>query len=66
MLHTKEKISQLIVVLQLSLNMWVEESLFDFIAETGKFSEKVARTYFHQMMNGLHYMHSKGYAHQGY
>ena len=38
--------------------------LFDFIAETGKFSEKVARTYFHQMMNGLHYMHSKGYAHR--
>jgi serine/threonine protein kinase len=34
--------------------------LFDFIAETGKFSEKVTRTYFHQMMNGLHYMHSKG------
>ena len=38
--------------------------LFDFIAETGKFSEKVSRTYFHQMMNGLHYMHSKGYAHR--
>lgn len=38
--------------------------LFDFIAETGKFSEKVTRTYFHQMMNGLHYMHSKGYAHR--
>lgn len=38
--------------------------LFDFIAETGKFSEKVARTYFHQMMNGLHHMHSKGFAHR--
>lgn len=38
--------------------------LFDFVAETGKFSEKVARTYFHQMMNGLHYMHQKGYAHR--
>ena len=38
--------------------------LFDYIADTGKFSEKVARTYFHQMMNGLHYMHSKGYAHR--
>lgn len=38
--------------------------LFDFIADTGKFSEKVSRTYFHQMMNGLHYMHAKGYAHR--
>lgn len=38
--------------------------LFDFVADTGKFSEKVARTYFHQMMNGLHYLHQKGYAHR--
>ena len=36
--------------------------LFDYVAETGKFSEKVARTYFHQMMNGVHYMHERGYA----
>jgi serine/threonine protein kinase len=38
--------------------------LFDFIADTGKFSEKVSRTYFHQMMGALHYMHTKGYAHR--
>lgn len=38
--------------------------LFDYVAETGKFSEKVARTYFHQMMNGVHYMHERGYAHR--
>jgi serine/threonine protein kinase len=38
--------------------------LFDFIADTGRFSERVARTYFHQMMNGIHYMHEKGYAHR--
>lgn len=38
--------------------------LFDFVADTGKFSEKVTRTYFHQMMNGIHYMHEKGYAHR--
>lgn len=34
------------------------------MADTGKFSERVARTYFHQMMNGLHYLHQKGYAHR--
>ena len=38
--------------------------LFDFVAETGKFSETVSRTYFHQMMNGLHYMQQKGFAHR--
>lgn len=38
--------------------------MFDFVADTGKFSEKVSRTYFHQMMNGIHYMHEKGYAHR--
>lgn len=38
--------------------------LFDYVAETGKFSEKVARTYFHQMMNGLYYLHQKGFAHR--
>jgi serine/threonine protein kinase len=38
--------------------------LFDFVCDTGKFSEKVTRTYFHQMMSGLHYLHEKGYAHR--
>lgn len=38
--------------------------LFDFVAETGKFSEAVSRAYFHQMMNGLHFMHHKGFAHR--
>lgn len=38
--------------------------LFDFIADTGKFSEKVSRTYFHQLMSGLHHMHSQGFAHR--
>ena len=31
---------------------------FDVIAETGKFSEPVARFYFHQMIKGLYYMHN--------
>lgn len=38
--------------------------LFDFIALGGRFSPSVARTYFQQMMNGLHYMHQQGYAHR--
>lgn len=38
--------------------------LFDFIALGGRFSPNVARTYFYQFMNGLNYMHEKGYAHR--
>lgn len=38
--------------------------LFDFIALGGRFSPNVTRTYFQQMMNGLHYMHKEGFAHR--
>ena len=38
--------------------------LFDFVAETGHFSDKVARTYFNQLMNGLYYIHCKGFVHR--
>lgn len=38
--------------------------IFDFIAQTGKFSEKVTRTYFMQMLSGLEHIHDKGYAHR--
>lgn len=38
--------------------------LFDFIVETGKFSEKVARYYFHSMCKAFDYMHNKGVSHR--
>lgn len=38
--------------------------IFDFIAESGKFSEPEARYYFHQLIEALEYMHSEGYAHR--
>ena len=38
--------------------------LFSYLANTGRFSEKVTRTYFNQMMNGLYYLHKMGYAHR--
>jgi len=38
--------------------------LFDFVANSGRFSEKVARTYFNQFMDALKYMHTAGYAHR--
>lgn len=38
--------------------------IFDFISESGKFSEKESRFYFHQLIEGLEYMHNKGYYHR--
>jgi len=38
--------------------------IFDFIAESGKFSEPEARFYFHQLIEALEYMHHIGYSHR--
>lgn len=38
--------------------------LFDFIALTGQFKEEEARFFFHQLIDGLDYMHTKGYSHR--
>lgn len=38
--------------------------LFDFIAQTGKFSDNVARYYFHQLLDGFEYMHTRGISHR--
>ena len=38
--------------------------VFDFVAETGCFSEPVARYYFHQMLESLEYLHHQGIAHR--
>jgi serine/threonine protein kinase len=38
--------------------------LFEFLAYTGSFEEAVARTYFHQLMDGVAYCHAQGIAHR--
>jgi len=38
--------------------------LFDYIAETGRFSEDQARYFFKQIISALEYMHKKGYKHR--
>ena len=38
--------------------------LFDFVANSGRFTEEVARYYFHQFMDALNYMHTSGSAHR--
>ena len=38
--------------------------LFDFVATTGAFSEKICRYYFKQLLMALHYLHSNGLCHR--
>jgi serine/threonine protein kinase len=38
--------------------------LFEYVANTGRFTEPVARTYFHQMVEALEYIHNQGIAHR--
>ena len=38
--------------------------MYSYIADTGEFSEKMCRYFFKQMLQALHYLHSKGIAHR--
>ena len=38
--------------------------LFDYIANTGPFTESVCKFYFKQMLQGIHYIHSRGFSHR--
>ena len=41
-----------------------EGELFDYILETGRLNEFMARAYFKELMDGLGYIHEKGYSHR--
>ena len=38
--------------------------IFDYVAETGRFSEKVSRYFFRQMIEGLEACHNEGVSHR--
>jgi serine/threonine protein kinase len=51
-------------VFYLALELATGGELFDFIAETGNFTEEVARYYFHQIIDALEYLNCKGISHR--
>lgn len=51
-------------VIYLTLELASGGELFDFIAQTGSFSEPVARYYFHQIIDAFEYLHSRGISHR--
>jgi len=53
-----------IPVLYLVLDLITGGELFDYVAIGGKFSEKIARHYFKQLITALEFIHNKGYAHR--
>ena len=48
----------------ISLELCKGGDVFDWVAQTGNFSEVVARHYFHQLIDGLGYLHSNGISHR--
>ena len=38
--------------------------LFDYVANSGPFSEDICKYFFKQMLQGVHYIHSKGFSHR--
>ena len=51
-------------VFYMALELAKGGELFDFIALTGFFSERVARYYFHQLIEAIEFMHAKGMTHR--
>ena len=48
----------------LALELGSQGELFDLVALTGQFSERICKYYFLQIINALEYMHSKGIYHR--
>jgi serine/threonine protein kinase len=51
-------------VLYLVLDLITGGELFDYVAIGGRFSERIARHYFKQLITALEFIHNKGYAHR--
>ena len=47
----------------LAIDIWTNGELFDWVAETGKFEEDLARSVFQQIVEGVEYLHHNGISH---
>ena len=53
-----------IPILYLIFDLITGGELFDYVAISGRFSDRLARHYFRQLVDALEFMHSRGYAHR--
>jgi serine/threonine protein kinase len=60
----KKKSGETVPVAYIAQEPVLGGELFDYVANTGPFNEEICRYYFKQMLLGLHYLHSQGYAHR--
>jgi len=60
----KRKDGSILDIAYIALDYVKNGELFDYIAQTDRFSEAEARYYFRQLIDALDYMHSNGYAHR--
>lgn len=51
-------------VVYIASELCTNGNIFEWVANTGAFSEKLARYYFHQMISGLEYLHNQGMSHR--
>lgn len=51
-------------VAYVALELVTGGELFDWVSNSGEFSEDVARYYFKELLTGLNYMHTAGVAHR--
>lgn len=51
-------------VICIGLELATGGELFDYVALTGKFDERIARFYFKQLLSGLDYVHQRGVTHR--
>jgi serine/threonine protein kinase len=51
-------------VMCIALELATGGELFDYVAMTGRYQEKIARFYFKQLIDGLDYVHQCGVAHR--